>query len=707
MNLNSTSFSSCLFSFCLTLLLILSTIAPASANPVETPNTKVWLVSENETVSPGETIWVALRQQIRDGWHTYWRNPGDSGEATAIEWQLPDGLKAGEISWPYPEAISYGTLLNYGYHGDVFLLVPITAPQSLIIGEPIDIRGSVSWLVCEELCIPEDAELSLQMPTAETPSTKSAVWSKKFETTRLKLPQRSPWPARFSVSDEKVEITLEAEQFAQGAITLARFFPYKDGIILNTDEQRLQVDDHGLTLQIAAGRRTQKGAAESVEKGVIVLTENVEGQTMTRAVEIEAQRSQRPVQIGLGISLAEAFLFALLGGLILNVMPCVLPVLSLKALDLVRQAEAAPGQARVHGTSYAFGVILSFVVLAMVLITLRAGGDQIGWGFHLQSPITLTLLVYVMVAVGLSFLGVLSVGTGLANLGGQLASKSGAAGSFFTGVLATVVATPCTVPFMGAAAGYALTQPALIGLTIFAALGLGMALPFLVLSFVPRMAAWLPKPGAWMETFKQFLAFPMFATAVWLIWVLSSQAGSTAVLIALVGSVLIAFGAWVQAVTRMSSEPGQWAGRAAIVGCTAAALLLVQFTESSAERPGQKVEESAFYEPYTEERLRNARQAGQPVFLNLTADWCITCKLNEGVALSSDTIATAFREKNILYLKGDWTRRDARITNKLSEYGRAGVPLYVLYPPTQSGLTPQVLPQLLTENIVLEALDKI
>ena len=693
---NSTSFSSCVFSCCLTLLLILSTVSPVSANPVETPNTKVWLVSENETVSPGETIWVALRQQIRDGWHTYWRNPGDSGEATAIEWQLPDGFKTGEISWPYPEAISYGTLLNYGFHGDVFLLVPITAPQSLTIGEPVDIRANASWLVCEELCIPEDAELSLQMPTAETPGPKNAVWSKKFETTRLKLPQRSPWPARFSVSGETIEVTLDGEQFVDGAITSARFFPYRDGLIQNTDEQSLQITSRGLTLQIAAGRRILKNASDDVEKGVVVLTENVGGHAMTRAVEIEAHRSQGSKgsePFGLGLSLAEAFLFALLGGLILNVMPCVLPVLSLKALDLVRQAEAAPAQARVHGMSYSIGVILSFVLLAMVLITLRAGGDQIGWGFHLQSPITLTILVYVMVAVGLSFLGALSVGAGLANFGGQLAGKSGAAGSFFTGVLATIVATPCTVPFMGAAAGFALTQSALVGLTIFAALGLGMALPFLVLSFIPGTAAWLPKPGAWMETFKQFLAFPMFATAVWLIWVLSSQAGSTGVLIALAGSVLIAFGAWVQGVTQMSSEPAQWAGRATVVGCAAAALLLVQFTESSAERPEQleqNVEQSTFSERYSEDRLRAAREAGQPVFLNLTADWCITCKLNEGVALSSDTIATAFREKNVLYLKGDWTRRDARITDKLSEYGRAGVPLYVLYPPIQSGSTPLV-----------------
>jgi thiol:disulfide interchange protein DsbD len=397
---------------------------------------------------------------------------------------------------------------------------------------------------------------------------------------------------------------------------------------------------------------------------------------------------------------------ALLGGLILNLMPCVFPVLSIKALSLLNHAHQTRLQARLHGLVYTLGVLASFALLGAVLIVLKAGGAQIGWGFQFQSPPFVLAAAYLMFAVGLSLSGVFSVGGSVAGIGSSLAARSGYSGSFFTGVLATIVATPCTAPFMGGALGYALTQPPAELMAVFLSLGFGLALPYLLLSNWPLLQRCLPRPGRWMERVKEVLAFPMYAAAVWLVWVLAQQAGSNAIAIALGGMVVIAFAAWLFETTRSGSTLARRSGAGvaalAVAGALAGGYLGVKADSADTTRMTDSASAEKISLPYTAERLQALRTRGEPVFVNLTAAWCITCLVNERVALSKSSVVEAFRKAGITYLKGDWTNQDRQITRQLAAFGRSGVPLYVFYPHgVDAG--PVVLPQLLTPEIVLAA----
>jgi thiol:disulfide interchange protein len=400
-----------------------------------------------------------------------------------------------------------------------------------------------------------------------------------------------------------------------------------------------------------------------------------------------------------------ALLLAFLGGLILNLMPCVFPVLSIKALSLHDHAKQSPLRARLEGASYTSGVLLSFVALASVLIALRAGGAQVGWGFQFQSPFFVLLVAYLMFVVGLSLSGVFYLGGSIAGIGGSLASRSGYGGSFFTGVLAVIVATPCTAPFMGAALGYALSQPAVSLLAVFISLGLGLAAPYLLLSCWPGLQRLMPKPGAWMDTLKQAFAFPMYATAVWLLWVLAQQSGPDAVAAALGGMVVIAFAAWLYNGTRQSKSLSRKVSSVIAATAVVAALFVgyANVRQQSGQASPSADSASRDWEPYSAARLQALQSQGAPIFLNMTAAWCITCLVNERVALSDASVRTAFKESEVVYLKGDWTQRDTAITELLGKFGRSGVPLYVFYPPGV-GSKPVVLPQILTPDIVLSTL---
>jgi thiol:disulfide interchange protein DsbD len=406
-------------------------------------------------------------------------------------------------------------------------------------------------------------------------------------------------------------------------------------------------------------------------------------------------------------SLRKELLFAFLGGLILNLMPCVFPVLSIKALSLVKKSQQAPWEVRRHGMVFTLGVLTCFLVIAGVLLILRYSGAQLGWGFQLQSPIVVTLLAYLMFAVGLSLSGVFTLGSSLMGLGSGVAAKPGYLGSFATGMLATLVATPCTAPFMGTALGFALTQPWAVGLAVFMTLGFGLAFPYLLLSFFPPLFRFLPKPGPWMVRFKELLAFPMYATAAWLIWVLTLQTGSEGIVTALFGLILIAFAAWLFNCTRLPSQGWRRAGNVGTVAVLLMALGLVElpvFEQSDTPSP-HRTGEGPEWQPFSQERLAALRAQGKPVFINFSAAWCITCLTNERVALKSSRLAKAFEENGIVYLKADWTNRNPKITAVLSSFGRTGVPLYVYYPPKADKLV--ILPQILTEAIILEYLNLI
>ncbi|MCI0549227.1 MAG: thioredoxin family protein [Candidatus Rokubacteria bacterium] len=687
---------------------LLALAAPSlavAATPAGAEGRRVYaeLVSEQRAIAPGASFWVALRQRIAPGWHTYWRNPGDSGEPATLEWTLPPGFEAGPIAWPQPERISAGPAMSYGYSGEVLLLTRIIAPADLPPGRPITLRAQAGWLVCEKICIPEEASLALTLPVATGGVAADPRWAGDFARTRRALPEPSPWPATVSATPETVTLEVAARGLARERIAEVWFYPHDWGVIDHAAPQEAAVTGDGITLRVARGALTTSGPVE----GVLVISERLDGGTARQAF---ALRASPPGAGGGVLSVLGAIGLALAGGLVLNLMPCVLPVLSVKVLSLAHQAGGSRASMLRHGLAYAAGVLVGFAAIAGVLLALRAAGEQIGWGFQLQSPVFVVLLAYLLFALGLSLSGLLPIGGRLAGLGGGVAAAPGARGSLLAGALAAVVATPCTAPFMGVAVGFALTQPAPVALLVFQALGLGLALPYLALSVFPGWLRWMPRPGAWMERLQQLLAFPLYATVAWLIWVLSQQGGSRSVGAALTGLILIAFAAWLAEASRSARSLSRRLARGVALASLVIAVGLSQLPAGSSVPAGAQAESGPSWEPFTPERLAALRGEGKPVFVNVTAAWCITCLVNERVALRSPEVKAAFADRGVAYLKADWTRRDARITEMLAAFGRSGVPLYVLYPsgpPAASASAPTVLPQILTEGLVLEALGRL
>lgn len=685
---------------------LLAVFSSAFANPVSTPHVRAQLISEVTAVQAGHPFWVALHLNMRDGWHTYWRNPGDSGLATAIEWELPSGFEASAIHWPYPEAIPMGPLMNYGYHGDVYLLVQLTPPASLENRVNLTFTAHVDWLVCEENCIPEEATLTFTLPlTRDTPPSDDR-WEAAFAKARRTLPKPSPWDSSFSLTPEELTLHIDVADFPTQYIKEMRFFPARDGLIENAAAQNLTINDHEILLSTARG--TQRNAPLSQLQGVLVVEENVGDGAAIQALQVNASPIAVVAQTP-ATPLAYALLLALAGGIVLNLMPCVFPVLSIKVLHFAHQAHNAPAAIRRHGLLFTAGVLVSFALLAVLLLLLRSGGAQIGWGFQLQSPFFVTVLAYLLFVLGLSLSGALTFGASWMNLGGGWTNRSDYLGTFASGGLATLVATPCTAPFMGTALGFALTQSWLTALLVFQALGLGFALPYLILSFKPSLLRFLPKPGPWMERLKEFLAFPLYATTAWLIWVLSQQSGPSGVAVALAGLILIALALWLLRTAAAANRRWRVVGRVSAAAAMLSALFLAQLsgamTPPSPPQAAAANARAAAWEPFSPQRLQELKASNQPVFVNFTAAWCITCLVNERVALSSPRVQASFAAAGIAYLKADWTNHDPAITAMLTAFGRSGVPLYVLYPPAQQGAAPIVLPQILTESIVLDAID--
>ncbi len=494
-----------------------------------TPQVQAQLVASVDAIVPGGEIYLGVNQQIIPHWHTYWINPGDSGNATTINWILPDGATTSDIIWPAPGRFSMGPITNYAYENNVTLLSKVSVPSSLAAGDSFTARAVVDWLVCAEECIPQQVELALSLPVVAT-AGEVGEGSPLVAEALARVPVASPWPvtAQQSAIDGEtgqgklqLQIGLAKEQVAQ--IKDIWFYPYDWGRIRQSDPQQRTDLDTAVQLDIPTGEAP--AALGDTLAGVLVIQER---QGITRGYDVSV-----PVQPiansqgngGVAIGFFSALLLALLGGVILNLMPCVFPVLSIKALSLASHVHYSARETRRQGYVYTLGVLASFALLALTLILLKAGGSQIGWGFQFQSPIFVLLVAYLLFAVGLSLSGVFFIGGAVAGVGSSLTEKPGYSGSFFTGVLATVVATPCTAPFMAAALGYAVAQPPFKLLAIFLSLGLGLALPYLMLSCWPRLQHWLPRPGLWMERAKQFLAFPMYAAAIWLVWVLVQQVG--------------------------------------------------------------------------------------------------------------------------------------------------------------------------------------
>lgn len=654
---------------------------------------------------PGRTAWLGFHQTIAPNWHTYWTNPGDSGEPPQIEWTLPAGYSIGAFAWPHPERIRVGPAMSFGYSREVLLPIPVTVPANAAPGSSVTLSGRASWLVCEKECIPEEAPVSITLPIATGEPAPDHVGAPMIAKARQAVPTASPWPASFTASANAVTLRVDAPNLKAERIAEAWFYPMRWGVIDLTAEQKTRVDDRGIAIEVARGQLPE-GTAGPID-GVLVLTEKLDGRTAAQAFSLTVQ----PASAASGAALWQALLLALAGGLVLNLMPCVLPVLSVKALGLIQHAGESSSAMRRHGLAYTAGVLASFALVAGTLLALRAGGERVGWGFQLQSPIVVTLLAYLLFAMALSLSGVFTIGGRLAGAGHSLAAKPGYAGSFFTGALAAVAATPCTAPFMGAAVGFAVTQPWATGLLVFEALGLGLALPYLALTMVPAWRRFLPRPGAWMKRLEELLAFPLYASVAWLVWVVSQQAGSTGVAAALTGLVLIGLAAWLFQATDGARPRWRTVGLVAVAALVVIAVALGPISGGlSAAGPDRAREPGEKSEAFNPKRLAELRTEGKPVFVNVTAAWCITCLVNERVALKSAAVTEAFRQKGVVVLKADWTNRDPVITELLGTFGRNGVPLYLLYPPTGAGRPagePAVLPQILSESTVIDAVNQI
>lgn len=681
-------------------LAIFLTAAPAAAQEPER-YVDLRLVTQSNTIAPGETLTIGLEQTIHPGWHVYWKNPGDSGEPTRIEWILPGGFEISEAQWPAPDKLPFGPLTNYGHEKQLVLLHDLTAPDTLPEG-PITLRANIDLLVCHEICIPESGAVSLTL-NGDGGAHKTII-----EQAANRVPLPVGWPATFSEQGDNLIVRIEPDDMTllEGARDFA-LFPEEWGMVNNSALAAAAMKDGALVIAQARGDRPLLDIPTTM--AVLSYTD---GQGIERAIRFSALNKDAGIRLiapDNAMPLVTAILFALLGGLILNLMPCVFPVLSMKALALANMKDKEEHKIKRTAVAYTAGVLTCFMALAGLLIVLKTGGAHIGWGFQLQNPVMITALAYIVFMIGLNLAGYFEFGHNIAGFGQHWSQKDGIPGAFFTGILAAVVATPCTAPFMGAAMGYALTQNTLTALAVFAALGIGLALPYLALGFIPAARHILPRPGAWMAVFRQLLSFPMFATAAWLVWVLSQQTGAGQVFMALQGFVGIALALWLN-----HKKPAhgwlRWLCLGLIGGI--GILLVLTLTMPRNERmhaADAMPMEQQNWRVFSPEQLDQALQGPYPVFVNMTAAWCITCKVNEQVALATPDIQSLFAEKGIIYFKGDWTNRDDAITDYLARYGRSGVPLYVYYgaADAQTGKRPDpvVLPQILTPGLVKDKLN--
>jgi len=666
-------------------------VGDGGPGPVKAQHLTVELVTEDTSIAPGGTLQAGLAFTLDEHWHVYWINAGDSGEPPHITWTLPPGITAGPMQFPIPHRLPLGPLMDFGYQHDIAFPIQLTAAPGTKPG-PIHLDAKIDWLVCREVCIPGKAHLGLNLtvaPGGTVSAQPTGVVAHALALIPKPLPPQMQFTAMGGKSDFVVTLTTGNRE------TKAEFYPLDQEQISNPAEQIVEPLPNGVRLRIQRAPELTRLPAQL--RGVIKLSE-------TRAYEVSApvtpgEVAATPVGTGAGVvTTLTAIGLAFLGGIILNLMPCVFPVLFLKGLALVQSSGEERSRLRSHGLVYALGILVSFWIIVGVLLALRAGGGQAGWGFQLQSPTFVALLAAGLFFFALSLAGQFDLGLSLTSVGGDLAKKQGYTGSFFTGVLATIVATPCTAPLMGAAIGFALAQPAGITFVVFTTLALGLATPYLVLSFQPAWTRILPRPGAWMEILKQLTAVPLFGTAIWLAWVYGSlySSESTAAGVDHLAHLLWCFLALAVAGWVLGRWPARWTSANAAVVIAALALSIPLY---------QPKDTTLVWQPYSQQALDQARAAGHPVFIDFTAAWCLSCQVNERLVLKSSEVQHEFSKNNVTLLKADWTHYDPEITKQLGSIGRSGVPTYVIYR-ASANASADVLPELLTKEIVLNALKR-
>ncbi|MBU0600939.1 MAG: thioredoxin family protein [Gammaproteobacteria bacterium] len=673
--------------------------------PVVSPRAKVTLVSSVDTAGPDAALELGLRFVLSPGWHIYWMNPGDAGQAPAIDLYAPDASVVSDIRWPAPKVHVDGPVTTFVHEGNVLLPFGIKLPATTTL--PVNVAAKARWLVCKDICIPEEGVFRLVFPAGPAKPSSAAP---QFDAARVAEPAPSPYRATVGADGT---LSLRGDDVSR--IASARFFPADWGMVEHGAAQPASAGDGAFRLALTTGPAFD--AAQQLA-GVLLIRDRdgaeraqwiaTAGTPAARAAAVRRVADALPADVpgamnpspptsGPAPPFLHAVLLALAGGVLLNLMPCVFPVLAIKALSLTKMGTHARAAVRMQSLAYGAGVTTTFMLLAMLLLALRAAGTQAGWGFQFQSPLFVAAMAVLLSAIGLNLSGVFDISGRVVHAGDALAARDGLSGSFFTGALAVVVATPCTAPFMGGAIAAALTAPAGQTLAIFAALGAGMALPYLLLGFFPALAQYLPRPGSWTLRLKQALAFPMYGAAVWLVWVLGKQTGADGVLWVLIAIVLLALAAWLFGVAQSgAARAGVWR-LASVLALSPVFVAVGQIPDLPSQTAAQGEDGVQAFAP---QRLAQLRAEGEPVFVNMTAAWCVTCLMNEKVALSRPAVRQAFEQQGIHYLKGDWTRADPAITEFLRAHGRDGVPLYVFFPP--DGAPPVVLPQILTEGIVLE-----
>ena len=639
-------------------------------------NSSLELFTQNKTISDEKEIYLLAKFSLQKDWHTYWINPGDSGEAATFEWDLPDGFQVTGPFWPEPEVIPYPPLTTYGYTDNLNLLFKISIPNDAREINTITVNSK--WLVCADVCIPQEgkAKVSIQKSISSEFSNESGLINKAI----FNLPEKIETPILAVVENNNLVLK---SNLIKSVDSNTYFFPFREGVIDYSKNQEVLEKDNSYSLRIPLmANKTNI----SLLKGGILKNSSKAYEVKVSSTGQYSSISGEPQFISIGL----AIVFSLIGGLLLNLMPCVFPVISLKILNFVEHSENKT-QVTFHGLSFSFGAILMFVLIGLSVVALKMSGIDVGWGYQLQSPLIVSLLIFLFIFLSGFFLLNVNFLNSLSNVGNFGLQNSSYLNSLGTGFLAVIVATPCTAPFMGSALGFAILQPGIYSFLIFLFLGIGFTLPYLLLSAFPKMLSALPKPGLWMETFKQFMAFPMILTALWLIWVLSSQISSFQLVLVLGGVVLIIFFYWINQldIITLSVKRFRYFLYVLIAG-------LIFFT-----LPLEDYSKKNIIGNFSEEIISEKLSQG-PVFLNFTADWCITCKVNERIALKRESISALFDEKNISYIEIDWTNKNDEIAKKLASFGRSSIPLYVYY--SSENAEPIILPEILTENIIKDYL---
>jgi thiol:disulfide interchange protein DsbD len=642
-------------------------------------------------MAPGKSFQAGLYFRLEEGWHIYWQNAGDSGEPPRITWHLPPEVQAGAILWPVPKRIDVDPFVNYGYEDEVLLPIPMRIAPTLA-SDSLVLAADVDWLVCKEECIPGTAYLQLSVPIRPEQPTPDPRWRTVFEATQNMLPRQPPvhWRLAGALTPDAFELSIQG---VTGTVTTASFFPLEGDQIANDVPPQVSMSDSSLELRLQRSDRLLNEVTHLA--GVLVLTTETHG--------IQAYQVDFPLgELGVSRLLPPLFM-ALVGGLLLNLMPCVFPVLSLKVMSVVHMSGEERSRIIKMAWAYTLGILVAFWVLVAALLTLRYGGLHIGWGFQLQSPPFVFVLASVLFAFALNLLGFFEISGRLTTYGSSLAHRPGYVGSFFTGILATLVATPCTAPFMGSAIGFALSQAVEVVFGIFTALAIGLALPSLLISYIPAVARWLPRPGRWMETFKQLMAFLVFGTVIWLAWVLGLQTSAAGLVTLLLAFFSIGLAVWIANRWRRAATVAALVGIAAVI---VAAFSLEATVPAHREGATAREKGGLAWERFSPAKVAEYRAQGRPIFIDFTAAWCVSCQVNELMVFRSEEVRATLKARGFALLRADWTNHDPVITQTLASFGRNGVPFYVIYGKGKNA--PAVpLPEIINAGIVLHALENL